>query len=121
MTDEEGNKGLYADIFNARHDSLSSVLDQSFMTAINMADALNDEVLAAPLVAHIAEGIKPFARQANNGCCIFIDEAAALLRNAGFASLVQVMYREYRKLGGAVVMAFQDPKVLQDSGVASAV
>ena len=38
---------------------------------------------------------------------LFIDEAAALLRNAGFASLVQVdMYREYRKLGGAVVMAF---------------
>ena len=31
------------------------------------------------------------------------------------------MYREYRKLGGAVVMAFQDPKAIQDSGVASAV
>ena len=40
------------------------------MTAINMADALNDEVLAAPLVAHIAEGIKRFSRQANNGFCI---------------------------------------------------
>lgn len=121
VTDRDGNRGLYADIFNARHDSLSGTLDQSFMTAINMADALNDEVLAAPLVAHIAEGIKLFAQQSDKGFCIFIDEAAALLRNKGFAALVQVMYREYRKLGGAVIMAFQDPNALQESGIASAV
>ena len=121
VTDRDGNRGLYADIFNAKHDSLSGTLDQSFMTAINMADALNDEVLAAPLVAHIAEGIRHFAQQSNKGFCIFIDEAAALLRNKGFAALVQVMYREYRKLGGSVIMAFQDPNALQESGVASAV
>ena len=121
VLDEEGNKGLYAGMFNATHDSLGGTLNQSFMTAINMADALNDDVLAAPLVAHIAEGIKHNAMQNSKGFAIFVDEAAALPRNKGFADLVQVMYREYRKLGGAVIAAFQDPKAIQDSSAASAV
>ena len=121
VTDQKGVVGNYGHVFNHDYDSLSDVLSGSFMTAINMADILNDDVLAPPLVSHIMQAISGQAETSNSGFCVFVDEAAALLRNKAFAEHLQIMFREYRKLKGVVGMAFQDPQALLDSGIADAV
>ncbi len=122
VTDDRGRAGLYANIFNAPRDSLAGLLDRSFMTGINMNEALDDPNLGAPVVAHIANAIERMARAGQaRGFVVFIDEAAKLLRNPAFRDLAAEMYREYRKFGGAVGMAFQDPAALHKSGIADAV
>jgi len=122
VTDDRERAGLYAATFNAARDSLSGVLNQSFMTGINMNEALEDPNLGPPVVAHIASAIERLARAGRTkGFAIFIDEAAKLLRNPAFCGLAAEMYREYRKFGGAVGMAFQDPGALHKSGIADAV
>ena len=120
VTDADGNAGMYSSMFNAPQDSLGDVLDQSFMSAFNMGEVLNDPTLAAPVVTHIMDGIREIGKK-RQGFCVFIDEAAALLKNEGFKSYAMQMYREYRKFGGAVGMEFQDPKALIESDVADAV
>ncbi len=120
VTDRDGNEGMYSSMFNAPRDSLGDVLDQSFMSAFNMGEVLNDPTLAAPVVAHVMDGIREIGKH-RQGFCVFIDEAAALLRNEGFRGYVMQMYREYRKFGGAVGMAFQDPKAFIESDVSDAV
>lgn len=122
VTDDRGRAGLYANTFNAPRDSLSGVLNQSFMTGINMNEALEDPNLGPPVVAHIASAIERLAREGRTkGFAIFIDEAAKLLQNPAFCTLAAEMYREYRKFGGSVGMAFQDPGALHKSGIADAV
>ncbi|MEW5728045.1 MAG: type IV secretion system protein VirB4 [Pseudomonadota bacterium] len=122
VTDERERVGLYANTFNAPRDSLAGLLNQSFMTGINMNEALEDPNLGPPVVAHIASAIERLARGGRTkGFAIFIDEAAKLLRNPAFCDLAAEMYREYRKFGGAVGMAFQDPGALHKSGIADAV
>ncbi|CAA7619332.1 VirB4 family type IV secretion system protein [Magnetospirillum sp. UT-4] len=122
VMDDRERAGLYANTFNAARDSLSGLLDQSFMTGINMNEALEDPNLGPPVVAHIASAIERLAREGRaKGFAIFIDEAAKLLRNPAFCDLAAEMYREYRKFGGAVGMAFQDPGALHKSGIADAV
>ena len=91
------------------------------MVGINMNEALQDETLAAPVVAHIASAIGRSAAGGARGFNIFIDEAAALVRNEGFRQVAEEMYREYRKLNGVVGMAFQEPAALHRSGAAEAV
>lgn len=122
VTDDRGRAGLYASTFNASRDSLSGFLSRSFLIGINMNEALEDPNLGAPVVAHISNAIERLAREGRaRGFAIFIDEAANLLRNPAFRDLAAVMYREYRKFGGAVGMAFQDPGALHKSGIADAV
>ena len=121
VTDGKGNRGRYAHVFNATHDGLGGVLGGSFLTGIDMGEILSDPALAPPAVAHIGAAVSKSAAKASTGFNIFIDEAAALLPNPGFAALESEMFREYRKLGGAVGMAFQDPAALLASGVAEAV
>lgn len=118
VTDSKGQRGLNAHVFNAPHDSLNNFLSSSHMVGINMNEALEDPVVGPPVVAHISAAISKSAAQTSRGFCIFIDEAAKLLQNDGFKSLAQEMYREYRKLNGAVGLAFQDPAALFRSGVA---
>lgn len=121
VTDAKSRAGLYARIFNAPRDGLAGFLDR-FMVGINMNEALEDPDLGPPVVAHIATTIERIARTGQaRGFAIFIDEAANLLRNPAFRDLAAVMYREYRKFGGAVGMAFQDPGALHKSGIADAV
>jgi type IV secretion system protein VirB4 len=122
VTDAKERVGLYASTFNAPRDSLSGLLERSWMTGINMNEALDDPNLGAPVVAHISNAIERMARAGHaKGFAVFIDEAAKLLRNPAFRDLAAEMYREYRKLGGAVGMAFQDPGALHSSGIADAV
>ena len=122
VTDHKGREGLYSHIFNAPEDSLSSFLGDSFLTGINMNEALDDPVLGPPVVAHVANAIERIARSGDmRGFNVFIDEAANLLRNPAFCDLAKVMFREYRKFGGSVGMAFQDPGALFASGIAEAV
>ena len=122
VTDKNGNRGHYAHVFKHGRDSLGQVLgDSSCLTGINMNEILSDGVLAPPVVAHIGAAISKTAAETSVGFNIFIDEAAALLPNPGFRAMVEEMFREYRKLDGAVGMAFQDPRALLDSGVAEAV
>ena len=116
-----GKKNLFSHIFNAERDSLASFLEKSHLVGINMNEALNDEELAAPLVMHITNAISQSAAKNAVGFNIFIDEAAALLRNDGFKQAAVEMFREYRKLNGVVGMAFQDPAALHRSGVAEAI
>jgi type IV secretion system protein VirB4 len=119
VTDSKGKKGLHSHVFNAPHDSLSSILTKSHLIGINMNEALKDDVLGPPVVAHISEAIRAAGRK-KRGFNIFIDEAANLLQNEGFKGFVQEMFREYRKLDGAVGLAFQDPEALERSGIARA-
>lgn len=119
VVDEKGNVGQHSHVFNAAHDSLGGVLNH-FMVAINMNEALDDPELGPPVVGHIAEAIGKSAARDARGFTIFIDEAAKLLRNPGFRDLAAEMFREYRKLNGAVGMAFQDPAALLRSGMAEA-
>lgn len=121
VTDQAGTRGLHAHIFNAPHDTLGGFLDQSFLVGINMNEALSDPVIGPPVVAHIAAAIKEAAMRNEAGFNIFIDEGANLLQNEGFRAVVMEMFREYRKLGGAVGIAFQDPAALHRSGIAEAV
>lgn len=121
VKDAKGNRGQYSHVFNAGRDSLGGVLGGSYLTGINMNEILSDAALAAPAVAHIGAAVSKSAAKASKGFNIFIDEAAALLLNPGFRDLAQEMFREYRKLDGAVGMAFQDPGALLASGVAEAV
>jgi type IV secretion system protein VirB4 len=120
VRDADGEEGIYGRVFNSPHDSLGSVLD-SFMVGINMNEALSDPVLAPPIIAHISNAISKVASRSASGFNIFIDEGANLLQNDGFKSVVQVMFREYRKLNGVVGMAFQDPEALAKTGIADAV
>ncbi|WP_430471379.1 VirB4 family type IV secretion system protein [Thalassospira lucentensis] len=122
VVDDKGNKGLRSHIFNAPHDSLSGLLNQSHMVGINMNEALKDPSLGAPIVAHISEAIfhsanemAKEAREGRSGFVITLEEAARLRQNPGFRDLSSVMYREYRKLGGVVGMVFQDPAALTKS------
>ncbi len=122
VTTAKGAKGAYSHVFNAPRDTVSAFLKEAFMVAINMNEALEDPVLAPPVVTHLSTAIENIARSGDlNGFAIFIDEAANLLRNEAFKSHVRWMFREYRKLSGAVGMAFQDPGALFSSGVADAV
>lgn len=122
VADEKGREGLYSATFNAPRDSLGGLLNSAYMVGINMNEALADPNLGAPIVAHIANAIERIARSGQiKGFNIFIDEAANLLRNPAFRDLAAVMFREYRKLGGSVGMAFQDPSALHKSGIADAV
>ncbi len=122
VTTPDGQEGSYARIFNAARDSLSGLLESQYMVGINMNEALEDPVLGPPVVAHIANAIERMARSGRTKAFnIFIDEAANLLRNPAFRDLATVMYREYRKFGGSVGMAFQDPEALYESGISSAV
>lgn len=122
VEDHKGREGQYAHVFNAPRDSLGGFLDQSFMTGINMNEALDDPVLGPPVVAHIANAIERIARSGTlRGFNLFVDEGGNLLRNPAFCEFVMVAYREYRKLGGSVGLAFQDPTALFKSGIAEAV
>jgi len=85
-----------------------------------MNEALDDPILGPPIVGHISQAIYRSAANASKGFNIFIDEAAKLLQNDGFKALAMEMFREYRKLNGAVGMAFQDPAALFASGAAEA-
>ena len=113
--------GLHAHIFNAGRDGLARRLGGSHLIGINMNEALQDETLAAPVVTHIASAISGVAARSAKGFNIFIDEAAALVRNEGFREVAEEMYREYRKLNGVVGMAFQEPAALHRSGAAEAI
>jgi len=118
----DGHAGALGNVLNAQRDSLAGLLDQAFMVGINMNEALEDPVLGPPIVAHISNAIERMARSGSiKAFNIFIDEAANLLRNPAFRDLATVMFREYRKFGGSVGMAFQDPSALHKSGIADAV
>lgn len=121
VKDDKGKAGLYAHVFNAPHDTLATVLDQSHIVGINMNETLRDPVLGPPVVAHIAATISESAAKAGRGFNIFIDEGANLISNDGFKQVVMEMFREYRKLNGVVGIAFQDPAALHRSGIAEAV
>lgn len=113
VTNEKGKVGSYAHIFNARRDDLRGFLNQSFMTGINMNEALSDDVLGPSVVFHITNAISALARDAGKPFGIFIDEAANLLKNEAFrVDFATVMYREIRKMDGFIGLAFQDPSAL---------
>ena len=118
---EDGATSLHSHVFNAERDGLASQLEGSHIVGINMNEALQDETLAAPVVAHIASAIGNVAAKGTRGFNIFIDEAAALIRNEGFREIAGEMYREYRKLNGVVGMAFQEPAALHRSGAAETI
>lgn len=120
VVDPKGHRGQYSHVFNAPHDSIGGLL-RNHLVGINMNEALDDPDLGPPIVAHLAQALSQSAAEASRGFVIFIDEAAKLMQNPGFAALAAEMYREYRKLDGAVGMAFQDPAALLRSPVAEAI
>lgn len=120
VEDQDGTEGQFAHVFNAPRDRITGFLERSFLTGINMNEALMDPVLGPPVVAHISAAISAAAKSGTGGFSIFIDEAANLLRNPGFRNIVREMYMEYRKLNGLVGLAFQEPGALLEFDGASA-
>ncbi|KZK87626.1 Type IV secretion system protein virB4 [Pseudovibrio sp. W64] len=112
VKDERLGEGAYSHIFNAPHDSIRTFLEQSHLVGIDMTEPLKDPLLGPALVTHISSAIYEAAKVNHKGFSIFVDEAANLLRNEGFRHLVGQMFMEYRKLGGVVGLAFQNPEAL---------
>ncbi|KZL05215.1 Type IV secretion system protein virB4 [Pseudovibrio sp. Ad14] len=110
--DERQGEGAYSHIFNAPHDSIRSFLETSHLVGIDMTEPLKDPLLGPALVTHVSSAIYEAAKVNQKGFSIFVDEAANLLRNKGFRDLVGQMFMEYRKLGGVVGLAFQNPDAL---------
>ncbi|QUS59113.1 VirB4 family type IV secretion system protein [Pseudovibrio brasiliensis] len=110
--DERQGEGAYSHIFNAPHDSIRSFLETSHLVGIDMTEPLKDPLLGPALVTHVSSAIYEAAKVNQSGFSIFVDEAANLLRNKGFRDLVGQMFMEYRKLGGVVGLAFQNPEAL---------
>ncbi len=104
--------GIYEHVFNSGFDSFTNKIGDSKIMGINMNEALNDPVLGAPVIAHIANIIAKTAKSAGKGACIFIDEGGKQMQNAGFRGLAREMWQEYRKLDIACGMAFQQPASL---------
>lgn len=121
VVDSKGNRGIRSHLMNAPRDSLSTMFQSSHLIGINMNEALDDPAIGPGIVSHMSSAIGISAANNSRGFAIYIDEAAKLLQNEGFASLAKEMYREYRKLDGIVGLGFQDPKALFDSGIADAV
>lgn len=119
VTDRDGFDGIFSHIFNAPHDSLSNLTTTSFMTGINMNEALADPLLGPLLVMHITDAIEKAAKENGAGFNLFIDEASNLLRNDNFKEAIAVMFREYRRLRGSVGLGFQDAKAVLDTGMAN--
>lgn len=120
VQDEDGGAGQFAHVFNSSRDQITGFLEKSFLTGINMNEALMDPVLGPPVVAHISAAISAAAKKGEGGFSIFIDEAANLLRNNGFRDVVREMFREYRKRNGIVGLAFQEPGALLEFDGATA-
>lgn len=113
VVDPKGNRGQYAHVLNAPFDSIGSgVLLGHHLIGINMNEALEDSDLGPPVVSHIAQALSQSAAANAKGFVLFIDEAAKLTANPGFSALAAEWYREIRKLGGSVGMAYQDPGAL---------
>ncbi len=112
VKDERLGEGAYSHIFNSPRDSIRTFLEQSYLVGIDMTEPLKDPLLGPALVTHISSAIYEAAKVNRDGFSIFVDEAANLLQNAGFRTLVNQMFMEYRKLNGLVGLAFQNPEAL---------
>lgn len=121
VTDVNGRDGQFSHVFNAEKDRIRGFLEASHLVGINMNEALQDPDLGPAVVGHIGTAIAEAARLNQSGFSIFVDEAANLLQNTGFRSLINEMFREYRKLNGIVGLAFQDTKALYNFDDAPAI
>ncbi len=117
----DGRPGPYAFLMNAEFDSLARQMDETFLIGWNADQILKEPEVAAPVFEHIGHVVRSECKRGGYGFNIFVDEAANLFRNQAFRDEAAVMYREYRKLGGVVGVAFQEPSALRESGIGSAV
>jgi len=112
VNDERVGEGAYSHIFNSPRDTIRSFLEKSHLVGIDMTEPLKDPLLGPALVTHISSSIYESAQVNHSGFSVFVDEAAHLLKNSEFRELINEMFMEYRKLGGVIGLAFQNPEAL---------
>ena len=98
--------GRYARIFNGTRDALS--LTGSRLVGFDMTGMGEDAQLSAAMTYYFMQRIRQLVLKAPTPHIAFIDEAPAQLRDAFFAQNVEVLFREHRKLKGAIILAAQD-------------
>lgn len=75
---------------------------------------------AAATVAYIVHRVNKLKKK-GDGIAIFIDEAPRLLSNATFRDIVKQWLFEMRKARGAIILAFQTPGEIVNTGIAPAI
>lgn len=98
--------GSYAHYINAREDNFE--LNNRFYN-FQMNKILEDEVLCVPILYYVMFKIRQKAQREARGHFVFIDEAAAMVRNPYAQRQIGILLQEHRKLRGCVWLAFQNP------------
>jgi len=103
-------------IFNGR-DGLEFA---SSITGFAMDELYDAPEAVAAVVDYIVHRILGLAAK-GEGFALFIDEAPRLLRSAVFRATVKTWLLEIRKAHGAVILAFQTPKAIFETDIASVI
>lgn len=96
----------YGRIFNGSRDALS--LTGSRLVGFDMTAMQEDTTLGAAMTFYFMQRIRQLVLKTPTPHIAFIDEAPAQLRDEFFASNVEVLFREHRKLQGSIILAAQD-------------
>lgn len=106
---------MYGRIFNHPHDTLD--LTSTRLIGFDFTRIFADEELARAVLFYLMHRIQQTLKEQQMPALIFIDETEPMLRHPMFAHYFMVMLQEYRKLGAAVISAFQRPEAIRASGM----
>ena len=105
----------YGTVFNAEDERLN--LLNTSLSGFNMTQMLNDEKLAPAVISYLVHQIQNISMSTSDPSLIFIDETKAMLRNNLFATrFLERGLEEGRKLRQSVVLAFQGPQSMMETG-----
>jgi type IV secretion system protein VirB4 len=84
------------------------------LTAFDMTETFNhaDKSVPAAIGLEIFHRIQMEMRENKAPALLVIDEAPAILADPGFRAQTEILLREFRKLGGTVVLMFQTPDAM---------
>jgi type IV secretion system protein VirB4 len=102
-------------LFNAKKDTLD--LTESRWVGFDCDFLYTDDELARVAITYLVHRIEEVLINTNSTASIFIDEAAALLEHPVTREWFKDAHRQYRKLGGSVISAFQEPKRIAELGL----
>lgn len=111
---DAGQLGAY---FNGPpSDSAERLKLRARLTAFDMTETFNhaDKSVAAAIGLEIFHRIQMEMREKKAPALLIIDEAPAILADAGFRAQAAMLLREFRKLGGTVVLMFQSPDAMDN-------
>jgi type IV secretion system protein VirB4 len=105
----------YGRIFNADEETMN--LDGTRLSAFNMTQILNDDVLAPAVVSYLVHRIQNISQETKDPSLVVVDETSSLMRNELFANrFLDTGLREGRKLRQAYALCFQTPGAMMATG-----